>query len=761
MNRLRTVTVLLTGLFLLPALPAAGGTILLEAEAFDDTGGWVVDQQFMDEMGSPFLLAHGLGVPVKDATTAVTVPAAGVYRVWVRTRDWVWMSKAPGTAGRFEVLLGGEPLKATFGTTGRAWHWQDGGTVKLPAGKVSLALHDLTGFEGRCDAICLSDEKGFVPPSEAEALAAFRRKLLGIPDEPPSAGDFDLVVVGGGNAGICAAVAAARLGVKVALIQDRPVLGGNNSSEVRVWRGGGTNIEPFPRIGDIDREFGTRAKGSPGKTAEFGDQRKLQVVQGEKSISLFLNHHAFRVVTKGKAVAAVDAKHIVTGREQRFAGRLFADCTGDGTIGFLAGADWEMTRKGHMGRSNMWRVVDTGEATSFPRCPWAHDMSDKKAPRTLGVWFWESGFNRDPFTEGERIRDNNFRGMYGTWDALKNVQGKYPTHKLEWAAYVAGKRESRRLLGDVVVTGKDVRGGKPWPDLAVPCTWSIDLHLPTADAAKHFGDDAFISYAKHGRFDRPYWIPYRSFYSRNVPNLFMAGRCISVDHEALGTVRVMRTTAMMGEVVGMAAGVCKEYNTTPRGVYEDHLAQLQAVMKKGVGKLPPVTGGVGPSGGRRIAKLEPPAWVKSAGPNLARTAKATASSRYSESQYPPSHLNDGKADVANNAGRWVSTRTMPQHVLLEWDKPVTISAARVITGYRKGGSVGDTIWDFAFQVPAGAGWKDVPGASAKRNTKVDWDARFPPVTTRRLRLLITAAHADTARVWEIELYNAPPGPKKP
>ena len=758
-----TYWALLLGLTVcLGALAAPAATVLLEAEGFDDPGGWVVDQQFIDQMGSPFLLAHGLGEPVKDATTTVAIPAAGEYRVWVRTRDWVWMSKAPGTAGRFEVRIGGTALKATFGTKGRDWQWQDGGSVKLAGGKVAVALHDLTGFEGRCDAVVLSDEKGFVPPNEPKALATLRKKLLNLPDEPEDAGEYDLVVVGGGNAGICAAVAAARLGLKVALIQDRPVLGGNNSSEVRVWRGGGTNIEPYPRIGDIDREFGARAKGSPGTAAEFGDDRKLEVVQGEKGISLFLSHYAHRVVTRGKQIAAVDARHIVTGRERRFAGRLFADCTGDGTIGFLAGADWEMTPKGHMGRSNMWRVADTGEPVTFPRCPWAHDMSDKKPPGTLGVWFWESGFNYDPFAKGEHIRDNNFRGMYGTWDALKNVHGKYPNHKIEWAAFIAGKRESRRLLGDVLVTGADVKGARKWPDAAVPCTWSIDLHLPTAESAKQFGDDAFISHAIHGRFTRPYWVPYRCFYSRNVANLFMAGRCISVDHEALGTVRVMRTTAMMGEVVGMAAAVCKEYSTTPRGVYTEHLAQLQAIMTKGVGKLPPTVQSVEPGGGgARVVRLEPPDWLKSAGPNLARGAKITVSSRFDEGQYPPENLNDGKADISSNAGRWVSARTMPQHVEFRWDKPVTIGAARIVTGYLKGASAGDTIWDFAFQVPRADDWQLVPGANAKGNTKVDWHATFAPVTTDRIRLFITAAHADTARIWEIELYGPVKATGKP
>ena len=741
---------------------APAATVLVEAEGFDKLGGWMIDQQFMDQMGSPFLLAHGLGVPVKDATTAVSFPAIGEYRVWVRTRDWVPQRKAGEAPGRFRVLIDGKPLKAVFGAKGAAWHWQDGGTVAVSKEKATIALRDLTGFEGRCDAILFSSDPAFVPPHGAKALAAFRRKALGIAAEPPKAGEYDLVVVGGGTAGICAAVAAARLGLSVALIQNRPVLGGNNSSEVRVWRGGQTNLAPWPRIGDIDREFGPRAGASPGKAKEFGDDRKEKVVRAEKNVSLFLNYHAFRVVAKKGQIVSVDARHVAGSRELRFFGRWFADCTGDASIGFLAGADWEMTRTGHMGRSNMWRIVDASKPQPFPRCPWAHDLSDLKIPEPLGEWFWESGFDLDPFAKGEHIRDNNLCGMYGAWDALKNVHGKYPNHKIEWAAFIAGKRESRRLLGDVILTKEHVLGGKAFPDAAVPSTWSIDLHLPTKPFRKRFGDDAFISRALFTGFKKPYWVPYRCLYSRNVANLFMAGRCISVTHEALGTIRVMRTTGMMGEIVGMAASVCKQHDTDPRGVYDKYLADLQAIMKKGVGKLPPVVSSVGRADNRRrIAQIKPPQWLRTAGPDLARAAKMSASSRYDPSRYPPKNLTDGKIDLNSNAGRWVSAKGMPQHVVLSWPAPQTIGAARIVTGYNQGGTVGDAIRDFVFQVPRGDGWQDVPGAKASGNTKVDWHARFPAIRADRLRLLITASHVDIARIWEIELYGPTGAKSKP
>ena len=150
---------------------------------------------------------------------------------------------------------------------------------------------------------------------------------------------------------------------------------------------------------------------------------------------------------------------------------------------------------------------------------------------------------------------------------------------------MAGKRESRRLLGDVVLAKEDLLSGKKYPDACVPTGWSMDLHLADKRYDKGFESDPFISTANFGTYPRPYWIPYRCFYSRNVPNLFMAGRDISVTHEALGAVRVMRTCGMMGEIVGMAASLCKKHDTTPRRVYETYLDELKELMARGVGKV--------------------------------------------------------------------------------------------------------------------------------------------------------------------------------
>ena len=612
-------------LLLLVAAPASGTDLVwIEAESFAETGGWVVDQQFMDLMGSPYLLAHGLGVPVPDAETEISFPSAGEYRVWVRTRDWVAPWNAPGAPGRFQLLIDGKPLATTFGTEGARWHWQDGGVVEV-GDQARIGLHDLTGFEGRCDAVLFCRDQNFIPPDRGEDLAKLRSEMLGWTNSPTDGGRYDLVVVGGGMAGTSAAVSAARLGLSVALIQDRPVLGGNSSSEVRVLPQGKTNFPPYPRIGDVVREL-VHDNGPDEENAVdapvFDDRRKLDVVRAEPNITLLLEQRVNEAEADSGTVKAVIMQQTRTGQRNRVTGKWFLDATGDGVLGALVGADFEITRSGHMGATNRWSVaaveknepqlkclckdedplslnfIASDKPAPFPRCPWAVDLSrrsfpgrggvggDKSKPTLdkLGTWFWESGFDKDPIADMEQVRDQNLRAMYGAWDTLKNVDGLYPTHRLKWAAFIAGKRESRRLLGDVVLTGDDFRNETSYEDASFPCSWRLDLHLADPDYSPDDVPDPFISRANFGEHPGIYWAPYRCLYSRNVDNLFMAGRDISVTHEALGGVRVMRTCGMMGEIVGMAASLCKKHDCQPRDVYLSHLDELKKLMQQGAGR---------------------------------------------------------------------------------------------------------------------------------------------------------------------------------
>ncbi len=614
-------------------------SVMVEAEAFGQPGGWVVDQQSMDVMSSAFLLAHGMGVPVADATTTLAFPYPGKYRLWVRTRDWAapWKTsethpdmRAEGTPGIFQVLVNGKAAAVTFGNEGADWHWQDGGVIEISGKTARIALHDLTGFAGRCDALFFSPELDKnAPPNDPATLAPLRRALLGLPEKPEEAGDFDLVVVGGGAAGCCAAVSASRLGCRVALIQDRPVLGGNNSTEVRVGLSGLIHQMPFPRLGNLLEELGPvgywslqQAKKSPdltrsqevialfkkepqrrihnaGPATNYEDERKLAVVVAEKNLTLYLSTRANGVEMDGKHIAAVLAQDIKTGKRLRFRSALVADCTGDGVIGALAGADSAYGREAKeehgeefapekadelvMGTSVQWFAEEALEPSTFPACPWALKFDAEHAIKTKrGDWDWETGAMRNHITEIEQIRDYGLRVVYGNWATLKNhpkFKDEFARQKLSWVAYIGGKRESRRLLGDVVLRQQDIVEARPFPDASVTTTWTIDLHYPEKPMC---ACEAFQSEARQFKI-QPYPIPFRCLYSRNITNLMMAGRNISVTHVALGTVRVQRTTGMMGEVLGMAASLCKQNRTTPRGVYEKHLDELRTLMRRGVG----------------------------------------------------------------------------------------------------------------------------------------------------------------------------------
>jgi len=229
-------------------------------------------------------------------------------------------------------------------------------------------------------------------------------------------GEFDLVVVGGATAAWGSAISAARMGLKVALIQNRPVLGGNGSSEIRVWSMGLVRRGKYPHIGEMVEEWADHAKNSPGTYEEFGDAQKEALVRSEKNISLFLNEHVYAAATIGQKIVSVTSLNTTTSREKIFHGKFFSDCTGHGTVAFLVGAKYEIEPKDLLGMSNMWVWSNGPAPRAFPETPWALDlkMDDFPYPKMgkadmadkgKGEWFWESGFAKDPIKDLELIRD--------------------------------------------------------------------------------------------------------------------------------------------------------------------------------------------------------------------------------------------------------------------------------------------------------------------------------------------------------------------
>lgn len=576
--------------------------IFIETESFESKGGWVVDQQHMSQMGSPYLMAHGMGRTVSDASTSFDVDSAGKYYIYVRTYNWTSPWHNGKGAGEFALSVNGKRVGKTLGTEGDKWMWQYVGTKELAATNNKITLHDLTGFNGRVDAIYLSKEQT-PPPTNLKALEAFRRDIKGMPEIPTDKKNFDFVVVGGGVAGMCAAMAAARNGMEVALINDRPLWGGCNSSEIRVHLGGRIEVGPYQNLGNMIKEFGHLEKGNAQPAENYMDDKKYEFLNSNPNLHLFANNSATRVIMDGDEIKAVITSNIETGEEILFESKLFADCTGDGALGYLAGADYRMGREAKseyneseapevadaqtMGSSVQWYSVDRTTPSVFPKFEYGLNFNaDNCEDVTMGEWTWETGMDRNQITESEYIRDYGLMVIFSNWSFLKNkyaLKNELKNRELEWVAYVAGRRESRRLLGDYVLNGNDVVDYAVKEDGTAASTWSVDLHYPDPKNSEKFPGGEFKSIAKHIQIYE-YPIPYRCLYSRNVNNLFMAGRNISVTHMALGTVRVMRTTGMMGEVIGLAASVCDKNDVLPRRVYQKYFSELIELMEVGAGK---------------------------------------------------------------------------------------------------------------------------------------------------------------------------------
>ncbi len=577
--------------------------IFIEAESFKFKGGWVTDTQSMEVIHSAYIMAHGMGVPVEDAVTDFEITQSGEYFVWALTRDWTAVWDVKDSAGKFKIKIGETELENTLGTNGKDWGWQLAGKVYLEKGENRIKLCDLTGFNGRCDAIYITDSKE-VPSSNINDIDQMR-KNLNWKETVDLEKQYDLVVVGGGIAGICTALAALRSGVSVALINDREILGGCNSSEVRVCMGGMINLPPYPKLGNIVKEIAP-VMGNPSvyPAEYFEDNRKLfafEIPEGKKAdYKLFLGEAVTDVECIGDKISAVICTNTKTGFKTRIKGKNFSDCSGDGILARKSGCETMYGREAAsefgeslapethqnlvMGQSIRWYTEESQQYVPFHDINWNLKFNDDSCLNcTSGDWEQETGFTRDMISETEYIRDYGLRAIYSNWAYQKNhfkQKEKFANLYLKWVSPFGGKRESCRVKGDYILTQRDIEEKICHEDTTACITWSIDMHFPEPTNLNEFGE-AFRSFAYHRGISEPYPVPYRCLYSKDISNLFIGGRLVSTSHIAFSAVRVMRTLGELGEVVGLASAVCKKYGCTPRQVYTEHLEELKEMMTKG------------------------------------------------------------------------------------------------------------------------------------------------------------------------------------
>ena len=409
--------------------------------------------------------------------------------------------------------------------------------------------------------------------------------------------ECDLCVVGGGLAGMCAALAAARGGSRVVIMQDRPMFGGNASSEIRMWvcgSDGGDNRE----TGIIEEIQLESLRCNPYKNYAVWDGILYGKIREEANITPLLNCSCFDAKTEERGgerfITEITGWQTTTQKFHTVRAKYFADCSGDSILAPLTGAEFRVGREAReefdektsqetadsqtMGMSCLIQCRRTSKPTKFVPPAWAKKMTPEvialRRPNmnstSENFWYLELGGNRDSIGDTEEVRDELVALAYGMFDWIKNSGEVEDADywSLDFLGFLPGKRESRRMVGDYIMCQGDVLAGGRFPDTIAFGGWPLDDHHP--DGFYHRGNPNVW-----GRTPAPYGIPYRCIYSRNIGNLFFAGRNISMTHAAMSSARVMATCATLGEAAGTAANIARECGTSPRGVYREHIELLQ------------------------------------------------------------------------------------------------------------------------------------------------------------------------------------------
>ena len=409
----------------------------------------------------------------------------------------------------------------------------------------------------------------------------------------------DLLVVGGGLSGVCAALAAARNGIKVVLMHDRPVLGGNASSEIRMWICGarGSNCRETGIVEEILLENLYR---NPERNYSVWDSVMYSLVKEEKNITLLLNTVCTEVAMDGDKIASARGYQSPSQTWYTVEAEYFADCSGDSILGVLSKAELRYGReersefnesiapetgdKKTMGMSCLIQCRETDEPHDFIPPKWAHhyekesdvNFRDCTLEGLQNFWWIEVGGSADALHDVDESRDELLKIAFGIWDFVKNApqnKERYRNWTLDWVGYLPGKRESFRYVGDHIMNQNDVAAGGRFEDIISYGGWPMDDHHP--DGFYYPGEPTIFHPAPS-----PFGIPYRSLYSRNIGNLFCAGRNISVTHSALSSTRVMATCGTLGQAAGTACAIAVKNSCSPREVGLKHLDELQNTLMR-------------------------------------------------------------------------------------------------------------------------------------------------------------------------------------
>jgi hypothetical protein len=587
----------------------------------------------------------------------------------------------------------------------------------------------------------------------------------------------DVLVAGGGLAGVLAAVSAARHGAKVVLVQDRSRLGGNSSSEIKMHVVGANNHKGRPgwREGGLLEEFRLDdAANNPQRCWELWDLLLYDKVVSEPNITLLLETTLYSVEAKGDMIQRAQARCDRSEHIYRIEAKLFCDCTGDSRLGLEAGAEFRVgheSRDQHgeslapetsdnktQGCSILFTARDFGKPMPFAPPKWARKITERelksRSVKTweYGYWWIEWGGHMNTVRDNERIRFELLGIVMGVWDHIKN-SGKFPTAAnwaLDWVGMLPGKREARRLVGDHVLTQQDLMGLNPEFDDAV-CIggWNLDEHPPTG-----FEDPELPPFVSIKLKD-VYNIPLRSLYSKSIRNLFMAGRNISATHTAFSSTRVMGTCAVEGQAIGTAAALCVKHNLLPRGLYENKakLKELQQTLLRDDQSI-------------KGLKNEDPL-------DLARKATVTASHERENCQ-AANVINGWVRALPEYENRWAAPlgEQDAQGVWIElaWDKPQTLSQVQLTfdSGFMRELTLSSSAaanvdiirapqpetvrkYSVLYQAEDGKEWVELAGVDG--NHQRLRRHYFNALSAKRIRIHVKETNGDgLARIFEVRCY---------